>query len=175
MAITPDTKDWTWVLTTPCPDCHFDASTFGSRDVTDMIRANVAAWPRLLDRADAATRPNDHTWSPLEYAAHVRDVYRLFHERLSLMLTEVDPQFANWDQDATAQAERYGEQDPAHVARELVEAGESIADEFAGVRGEQWSRTGRRSDGAVFTVESFAKYLLHDVVHHVWDVTPTRA
>ena len=32
-------------------------------------------------------------------------------------------------------------------------------------------RTGLRSDGAHFTVDSFARYFLHDIEHHLWDVT----
>jgi hypothetical protein len=38
----------------------------------------------------------------------------------------------------------------------------------------QWDRPGRRGDGAVFTVESFARYFVHDPVHHLYDVTGTR-
>lgn len=171
MPITPDTKDWTWVLERPCPECNFDASAFAQPDVPQMIRENARAWPELLERDDVAQRPDDSTWSPLEYGAHVRDVYRLFHDRLRLMLDDVDPQFANWDQDATALAERYNEQDPATVGSEVLAAGERIADEFERLEPEVWGRTGRRSDGATFTVETFAKYLLHDVVHHVWDVS----
>jgi hypothetical protein len=87
-----------------------------------------------------------------------------------LMLTEDGPQYANWDQDATAIADRYGEQDPDLVAGELVAAAAQVAERFDGVRGEQWSRTGARSDGAHFTVESFARYFIHDPIHHLWDV-----
>ena len=65
-------------------------------------------------------RPRPDVWSPLEYACHVRDVFRLFDQRLGLMLAEDDPQFANWDQDDTAVDDRYGEQDPAVVAGELA-------------------------------------------------------
>ena len=36
--------------------------------------------------------------------------------------------------------------------------------------GDQWQRPGGRSDGARFTVGTLARYLLHDPVHHVWDV-----
>jgi hypothetical protein len=39
------------------------------------------------------------------------------------------------------------------------------------VRGDQWQRTGNRSDGKRFTVESFARYMMHDPVHHLWDVS----
>ena len=35
-------------------------------------------------------------------------------------------------------------------------------------------RTGRRSDGAHFTVETFARYFIHDPVHHLYDVTRAR-
>ena len=78
----------------------------------------------MLAARDAAARPGP-VWSPLEYACHVRDVHRVFGERVRLMLAEDDPLFANWDQDETALAERYGEQDPAAVADELVEAAEA--------------------------------------------------
>jgi len=38
------------------------------------------------------------------------------------------------------------------------------------VSGSQWGLTGNRSDGASFTIESFARYLIHDPVHHLYDV-----
>jgi hypothetical protein len=98
-------------------------------------------------------------------------VFRLYKYRLELMLTEDDPVYPNWNQDETAVKDRYGEQDPAAVVTELASAGDRLADAFQAVNGEQWLRTGNRSDGARFTVESFARYLLHDPVHHLYDVT----
>ncbi len=56
------------------------------------------------------------------------------------------------------------------VAVDLAGAGEDLAARFERVSGDEWQRTGRRSDGASFTVESFARYLIHDPVHHLWDV-----
>ncbi len=170
MAITPDTKDWTWVLERRCPECGFDASTTDARTVAGLLRENAAAWPAVLERADVRVRPDEHTWSPLEYAAHVRDVFTLNTRRLDLMLTQNDPLFPNWDQDETAIAERYGEQDPAVVATELVAAGLALADAFDAVPDAAWSRPGRRGDGAAFTIATFARYLIHDPVHHLWDV-----
>lgn len=107
---------------------------------------------------------------PLEYSAHVRDVFRLFRTRLQLMLTEQNPLFSDWDKDATALIGRYDLQDPAVVSVELTEAGEALAAAFDAVAAEGWSRSGRRSDGASFTVETFGRYLLHDPVHHLHDV-----
>lgn len=170
MPIVPDDKDWTWVLERPCPECGFDASTQPSTAVADGLRDNAAAWRPLLDHPDAARRPSDDRWSALEYACHVRDVFRLYDERLALMLHEDDPTFANWDQDRTAVEDRYANQDRAVVVGDLEAAGGRLADSFAAISGDQWERTGNRSDGARFTVDTFARYLLHDPVHHLWDV-----
>jgi hypothetical protein len=171
--IVPESKDWTWVLDTPCPECGFASSVFAVGDVGSMIRSNAADFAIVLaaPAGELRRRPDPATWSPLEYGAHVRDVYRLFRERLALMLDEDDPLFADWDQDATAVAERYGEQDPSVVATELVAAAAVLADAFDAIDGEQWQRPGRRSDGSAFTVDSFARYLIHDPVHHLHDVT----
>ena len=100
------------------PECGFDATAFDHDDVAGLLDANAAAWPAVLAGATTCgERPRPDRWSPLEYACHVRDVFRLFDTRLHLMLDEDDPRFANWDQDETAVADRYGEQDPADGGR----------------------------------------------------------
>jgi hypothetical protein len=86
------------------------------------------------------------------------------------MLENDDPTYPNWDQDETAVRERYSDQDPVVVASEIEAAAAGLAGRFDTVHGEGWDRTGSRSDGARFTIESFARYLLHDPVHHVHDV-----
>jgi len=169
-AIVPDTKDWTWTLQRPCPDCGFDARTVAAAEIAPTTLASTAPWAAVLARPDAARRPAPDVWSPLEYACHVRDVCRVFDGRLRLMLDEDGPRFANWDQDETAVADRYGEQDPAVVGPQLQEAAAVVADRFAGVRADQWGRTGLRSDGSEFTVLSLGQYFLHDLAHHLVDV-----
>jgi hypothetical protein len=170
MPITPDTKDWTWVLEEPCAECGVDATAIEPARVGDVVRAMAPVWEGVLHRPDVATRPDDATWSPLEYACHVRDVFRLYDHRLHLMLTEDGPHYPNWDQDAAADDERYAEQDPAAVAADLVAAAEQVAATFDAVAPDQWGRTGFRSDGAAFTVDTFARYFLHDPLHHLHDV-----
>jgi hypothetical protein len=170
MTIVPDDKNWTWVLGRPCPECGFDASSAEPDLVGTAIRSMNPLWGAVLRRPDVRDRPSPSIWSPLEYGCHVRDVYRVFDGRLSRMLSESHPVFANWDQDATAVEDRYREQDPPSVAAALAEAGDVIAERFDGVAPDQWCRTSERSDGSVFTVDSFARYLWHDPVHHLWDV-----
>lgn len=170
--VVPDTKDWTWVLDRPCPECGFDAS---AHDVTRLgaeIRTNAQGWVDRLAAPGADQRPAPATWSTTEYACHVRDVHLIFGERVRLMLDEEGPTFPNWDQDETAVAERYDLQRPAEVAAELLSAAEAIAVTYDGVRdapAEVWARPGFRSNGSEFTLTTIGLYHLHDVVHHAWD------
>ena len=188
MAIVPDDKNWTWVLEKTCPECGFDAPAITYDKVPGLARDYAARLSGALTRDDAAVRPDESTWSTLEYAAHVRDVCRIFTYRTDIAARRpaTDPQvpgfdattgvadglplFSNWDQDVTAVAADYAAQNPAVVATELDEAAESIARAIESVPSADLGSAVRRSDGSGFTVESLAIYFLHDVVHHVHDV-----
>jgi hypothetical protein len=170
MPIIPDEKDWTWVLSRPCPECSFDASTVTPATVAGSVANMLPRWRAVLRRPEVTERPDEGTWSALEYACHVRDVFALFDQRLNLMLDSEDARFVNWDQDRTAVEKDYAGADPAVVSAELTAEGEQIAASFAGVRQAEWGRTGLRGNGSRFTVLTLSQYLLHDVVHHLHDV-----
>src|SRR3954462_15139590 len=52
-----DTKDWTWVLERPCPDCGFDASSIEPADFARLTRENIAFLVARLYAPGAAERP----------------------------------------------------------------------------------------------------------------------
>ena len=54
--IEPDTKDWTWVLDRPCPECGFDAATVERTGLGAAIRANAEEWQQVLAAPQAAER-----------------------------------------------------------------------------------------------------------------------
>ena len=170
--IPPDRKDWTWVLQHRCPQCGLDVSQLTTDEVADRAEAAGVEWMQVLtSNPGVLLRPEPLVWSPLEYGAHVRDVYALFDARLALMLVEDEPTFDNWDQDEAAENEDYATQDPEAVADELLVRSEAIVTRIRGLQIDQLERLGRRSDGAEFTVTTFLRYFLHDVIHHLWDVT----
>ena len=170
MPIIPDIKDWTWVLQRPCPECGFDAPAATPATAPGIVESMLPRWRAALRRPDVAERPDANTWSVLEYACHVRDVFNLFDHRLHLILTGDDARFADWDQDLTAVEKDYANADPAQVSAELTAEGEQIAAAFGRIPEEQWRRKGTRSNGSEFTILTFSQYFLHDVVHHLHDV-----
>lgn len=167
-----DDKDWTWVLDKPCPECSVAVGELSIGEIADLNRRCADEWSAvLLAHPTPTTRPAPEIWSPVEYGCHVRDVFGLFIERLELMLAQDNPTFANWNPNITAEAERYDLAEATTVAAEIVQAGHEIADRFAALSAVQLDRPAQRSDGANFSVLSFARYEIHDPVHHLWDVT----
>ncbi|AYF78228.1 DinB family protein [Nocardia yunnanensis] len=190
MPIVPDAKDWTWVLERTCADCGFDPDATAFEAVPGLTRDSAARLAVALERPDARQRPDDSTWSTVEYAAHVRDVCRIFLHRLDIARTGAArpgpsiaaydttvtvgdngiPMFANWDQDATAVAAHYADAETATVAAELADAAETAARAFEVVPLDERDRAALRSNGSAFTIDSMARYFVHDLVHHVHDV-----
>ena len=168
--IEPDEKDWTWVLQRPCPECGFGAGSVAGPQVAARLRQNAARWAAVCTRADVRVRSEPGVWSPLEYACHVRDVCRVFESRVNLMGSHVNPEFENWNQDDAAIAGAYGSQDPEVVGVELSEAAQAAAASFDALGNGDWQRTGRGTNGSVFTMETLGQYFVHDLTHHLHDV-----
>lgn len=173
MSVPRETKSWTWVNERACPECGFDASAVDARDVADLLVANLADWHRLLAADDRLlrTRPDPSTWSPLEYACHVRDVLELLAHRVERTLAEDRPTFEDWHPDDRAASGRYDqERSVTDVLAAMTDRSGHVVALVANLTDEGWERRGVRADGLEFTNAFMATYLTHDVVHHVSDV-----
>ena len=169
-AIEPDTKDWTWVLSEPCPDCGFVADAVRREDFGAQIRTNAASFALALATRGADIRRRSDAWSVTEYGCHLVDVHLIFERRVRSMLDQDNPLFDNWDQDESAMDGHYDQQRGVEVAPTLLKAAEAAAAAYESVPNDAWDRPGRRSNGSTFTVDSIGRYHLHDIVHHLWDI-----
>lgn len=173
MGIERESKSWAWVNERRCDECGFDAAATDHREVAGIVRRNSDDWSRLLaaDPALLLARPDEHTWSPLEYACHVRDVLDLLRYRFERTLAEDHPVFEDWHPDDRAAAGDYtAEHDPATVCDAIVRNADRVVELATAMSDDGWARRGTRADGLEFTNAWLATYLAHDVVHHVWDV-----
>ena len=138
-----------------------------------VIRADGKDWTWVVERAcpECGFDPEAVSYGDISHLVHGGlERWPAVLSRLDSMLAQDDPPFQDWDQDAAATDGAYGDQDPATVVGELMEAGGGAAEAFAAVPAELRSRTGRRGDGVRFTVGTLALYFAHEHVHHLWDV-----
>lgn len=160
----------------PCPECGFDPSAVAdlAAEIDALGRKLAAPLTRYLPGEDGPalvrTRPDPETWSPLEYACHVRDVLRLFDQRTASMVTEPGVRLGSWDHEAAVVDNVYNDEDPAVVAGEIADASAAYASTLRDLDDEQWSAAGERDPGDVVTVDTLARQGLHEARHHQLDI-----
>lgn len=159
-----------------CKECQFEYDSVGPEDVVAALRKFPkryrAPLTRLLPGEDVAilrARPEPSTWSALEYAAHVRDVFGAYGDRIQRTLAEDRPVLDGIDTDAMAAEGRYNEQDPETVADDLAAKTEALALLLEQVPGDGWDRVGLRYDEERSVLFS-ARSAVHEGNHHLLDI-----
>ncbi|MFN2607829.1 MAG: DinB family protein [Acidimicrobiales bacterium] len=159
-----------------CPECGLDYDSMPASEAVAAIggfgRRYRAPLTRLLageDESVLRARPAPDTWSALEYAVHVRDVFRWYRGWVGQILVEDHPVLEGIGRDEAAVTGRYNEQDPAVVATELAEAAEALASALAAVPDDGWDRAGTRR-GEERSVLTHARRAVHEGSHHLLDI-----
>ena len=171
----PGTPDDAWydiVVAGACAGCGHDAQAAATELLAGLLVDEARRWSPLLtamDDDEVRRRPAPDTWSPLEYAAHVRDTLAVFTERTGRMLTEVDPDLGWWDHEAAIEHGWANESEVAAVADDLAENAQRLRDLLGAMPADGWTRTGRRAGTEPFTVELLIRFAVHEVVHHRGD------
>jgi hypothetical protein len=160
-----------------CEECQFDYDALGPSAVPGTLRSLGGRFAMRVsnERSDATlgltirTRPSPRTWSALEYACHVRDVFLVLRERLYLTLVEERPSFARMHHEERASLARYAAEESADVARELKVAAEMLAWAFEGLDEAQWQRH-CLYNATERTVLWLGRHGVHEGEHHLRDI-----
>jgi catechol 2,3-dioxygenase-like lactoylglutathione lyase family enzyme len=167
----PGTSDESWltiVESLTCAGCGLTPSDGPTGVVGGRIVDESQRWTFLLD-ADPTklrARPTPETWSALEYAVHVRDALAVFDERVQRMTVELGPELGWWDHEAAIANGNVDELDVRTVVEDLVRNAFELRTTLQRVTGTAWYRTGTRRGRESFTIETMARFALHEVVHH---------
>jgi hypothetical protein len=157
-----------------CDECGFDAVPRGAPELAAAVRSlgDRFRTPLTSDDPSVRRRPDEKTWSPLEYGAHVRDVIAIWNLMLKQALTQDRPQFPAPDPDVADRAAadgRYDELDPLVVADELAANAERMATKLSSVDGDGWSRAVVLGDEPLSALDIVNK-VLHEGHHHLNDI-----
>jgi hypothetical protein len=128
----------------------------------------------LLEGANgrAATRRSPETWSPLEYACHVRDVLLVQRERVLLARRVEEPDLPPMGREERVEHDGYAEQDPTDVARQLRDAALLFDGVLSRLDPSDWDRTLTYNwpEPGVRSLRWVAVHTLHEAAHHLGDI-----
>jgi DinB superfamily len=170
-------EGWQWprIAREACPQCGLNAAALPRASLGLELLDSVAAWHEFLGSADDTflrTNPEPGVFSPLQYGAHVRDIVRVYGDRIVLARDEDNPTFPQFNP-SSAVFEGYNALDVEDLARDLSEQARRLAAMLDDLREVEWDRTLTRDGGSdgvfTFTVHGLACYALHESHHHLLD------
>lgn len=136
---------------------------------------SVDAWRAFLMEADDSylrTIPAPGIFSPVQYGAHVRDILRVYGDRILIILKEDDPVFPQFNPDESVW-DSYNVLDRGELADDIEAQAQRLSSIFDGLQPAQWSLTMIRDGGTdgvyKFTVAGLASYAVHEAHHHLLD------
>lgn len=159
-----------------CESCDYSYPETTIEAAADLIAAMPQRYADEIAAttlADLRTRPDEQTWSVLEYLCHVRDVYSSGMIRLFRIRSEERPAFEPMLADLRAVRFRYNELDPHPVLRELELHVGGFLDEVAHV--DDWDRVATRLPTEERTAAWLVRHLAHEGLHHRHDIARVRS
>lgn len=149
------------VITDGCRQCGYVP-----RDVSKAERRLAylpERWSKVLERQNAAMRPQNGAWSPVECGCYSRDLIRVLGERIGLILGGERPTFASDDGEAEAVNSRFWEAEPDELAQWVAVESERTIFTYQRVTDADCEREGLRGDGKAKTIVDLSRYVLHDL------------
>jgi hypothetical protein len=178
VTLQPDARFFEFVgydtLSESCADCGFIYAQTRT-ELLAWLQSDIGAFVARFEDIDASrarVRPEPDTWSPLEYACHVRDVLRVMRERIELAQREFEAAFTPMRRDERVVEERYNEQDPTVVAKEITEAGSALVAQLRSLDDAGWARRGTYSypQPALRDITWITANTVHELYHHRRDL-----
>jgi DinB superfamily len=157
-----------------CEDCGFARVQVGR----DEIAPRAVAAARQIATAIGANadrsrvRPSHERWSALEYAAHVRDVFLAFRDRLVIGLVEDNPGFKPLYRDERVSLGLYAADTVAEVAGELEAAANMLLRPFSAIESADLQRVVQFGfpDPLPRTLLWMGQQAVHESEHHLADI-----
>jgi hypothetical protein len=157
-----------------CNECDFVYDELPEKQIGAALRHLVPQYGTVLgsNPVKLQAHPIEGVWSALEYACHVRDVFEVQRERVELALAKDEPSFEPMGREERVVNDRYNEQDPTDVERELAVAARALAEMFDRLNPDELARRGVYNwpERAPRTIAWIGRHTVHEGRHHLRDI-----
>jgi hypothetical protein len=170
-------EGWQWhrIQTEACPQCGDNPAALPVESLGPLAVERAAAWRDFLEHADDAYVrhiPEPGVFSPLQYAAHVRDILRVYTERIVLGLEQDAPTVPIF-QPPQEVWEEYNRSDVNELAADIEARARRLEEVGANMDQAAWSRIVVNDRGVygvyTFTLAGLARNAVHEAHHHLLD------
>ena len=174
-------EGWQWprIQHEPCPQCGYNPSALDPVELGAVAVELAAEWREfLLQAPEDYLRhvPEPGVNSPLQYAAHVRDILQVYGARMVLGIEQDSPTVPIFNP-PQAVWEEYNRLDPAELAQDIETQAHRLAEIVDGVGPDAWPRIVVNDRGQygvyTFTVAGLARNAVHESYHHLLDAKGT--
>jgi DinB superfamily len=153
-----------------CPECALDYDALPLDALAPTARHLTSEWGRLISGSPAEAlrkRPAPETWSPLEYAAHTRDVTGELTAIVSAMAAGQTPP-GMVDPDVAVIERAWNDEDPHGTLDGLVTVAGAYADRVSTLTPEEAAQEADFPYGRRDTL-TMARNAVHEMTHHLMD------
>jgi DinB superfamily len=174
-------EGWQWARTQTeaCPQCGLHPGAQPTASLGPSLLKLAQLWRQFLVSADDSylrSNPEPGVFSPIQYAAHVRDILRAYADRVILVMAEDEPTVPQLNP-TSEDWEAYNRLDAGQLADDLVAQAARLVELLAELTDEGWRRTFIRDggrDGVVrYDLAGLASYAVHEAHHHLLDADGT--
>ncbi len=158
-----------------CGQCGFVYDLSAAATARQAIDERVDAVVAILDArdVDVRSRRQPEVWSPLEYGCHLRDMLLVQRERVLAALRADRPECTAMGRDERVLHDGYADQEPVDVGRQLADAAQMFGNVLGRLSEDDWNRTLLYNfpETRERSLRWVAVHTLHDVHHHLGDIT----
>jgi hypothetical protein len=171
--------DWTRIQRDPCPQCGHHPAALPPSALGELAVESALAWREFLLEADDAylrAIPEPGVFSPLQYAAHVRDILRVYSDRMVLGVEQDSPTVPIFNPPQEV-FESYNRLDTQELAADLEAQARRLAEIVDNMDPSNWTRIVVNDRGQygvyTFTIAGLGCNAAHEVHHHLLDAKGT--
>jgi hypothetical protein len=174
-------EGWQWhrIQMEPCPQCGDFPASLSPPDLGPLTVERAASWRDFLVEADdefVRTSPEFGVFSPIQYGAHVRDIVRVYTDRVVLGLEQDTPTVPIFNP-PQEQWELYNRLDTRELGSDIVAQAERLEAVAANMETDNWRRIVVNDRGVYgvysFTLAGLACNAAHETHHHLLDAKGT--